>query len=240
VRDLNLEFQDNVERKYAYEFDWILRRYLLRTISPHFDLSGKTLELGCFQGDMTKMLLDFFPRMTVVEGAEDLCGVVEQRFPGRLTVINSTFENVTLQAEYQNIFLVHTLEHLDDPIALLKKIKAWLAPGGRLYIAVPNANALSRQIAVKMGLIRYNSAVTEGERLHGHRLTYSIDMLEYHLHEAGFRCFESGGVVLKPLANFQFDRALAEGIVDQAYLDGCYELGKRYPDLCASLYAVCE
>nr|GFC16262.1 hypothetical protein [Tanacetum cinerariifolium] len=33
-----------------------------------------------------------------------------------------------------------------------------------------------------MGLIEHNSAVTEGERLHGHRITYSLDTLD---HEAG-------------------------------------------------------
>ena len=28
-------------------------------------------------------------------------------------------------------------------------------------------------------------------------------------------------------------------VISQAYLDGCYELGKEYPDLCASIYLVC-
>ncbi len=240
MRNHNKEFQDNQERKYAYEFDWVLRRYLLKTISPYFISEGNALELGCFMGDMTEMLLKYFQDMTVIEGSSELCLAVTQRFPGRLETINSTFEKAQINDKFENIFLIHTLEHLDDPIAVLSKIKEWLTPNGRLFVAVPNAHALSRQIAVKMGLISFNSSVTDGEHLHGHRRTYSMDILEYHLQAAGYRCLKSGGVLLKPLANFQFDKALAAGIVDEAYLNGCYELGKLYPDLCASIFLICE
>ena len=50
---------------------------------------------------------------------------------------------------------------------------------------------------------------------------------------------DAGGVLVKPLANFQFDQAIALGIVGDAYLDGCNELAKTYPELSASLFAVC-
>ncbi|CAO4149460.1 hypothetical protein PKCBPO_02931 [Methylorubrum thiocyanatum] len=33
---------------------------------------------------------------------------------------------------------------------------------------------------------------------------------------------------------------LKTDIVSPAYLDGCYALGQLYPDLCASIYLVCE
>ena len=49
-----------------------------------------------------------------------------------------------------------------------------------------------------------------------------------------------GGIIFKALANFQMDRARADGIISDAYLDACYQLGMVYPELCASLYAVCE
>lgn len=239
-RDYDSEFQNNAGRQYAYDFDWVLRKYLLRTLAPYFRPAGRTLELGCYQGDMTGLLLEHFPELTVVEASAELCALVRQRFPGKLEVVNATFEQVQLAEKYDQIFLVHTLEHLDDPVAVLARVREWLAPGGHLFVAVPNADALSRQIAVKMGLIEFNSAVTEAERAHGHRITYTLDVFEHHLRAAGYDIVQSGGVLLKPLANFQFDRALAAGIVDEKYLDGCYELGKLYPDLCASLFAVCE
>lgn len=240
MRDLNKEYRDAADRNYAYDFDWVLRKYLLRALAPHFRPGARALELGCYKGDMTEQILGYFDRLTVVEGASELCALVAKRFPGKVDIINSTFEAVRIDQGFDVVFLVHTLEHLDDPVGVLSKIRGWLAPGGRLLVAVPNANALSRQIAVRMGLISHNSAVTPAEKEHGHRITYSMDVLLHQLKSAGYAIVDQGGVLVKPLANFQFDKALAAGIVDEKYLDGCFELGKLYPDLCASLYAVCE
>jgi len=239
-RDYDREYRDRPDRRYSYNFDLVLRKYLLRTLVPHSNPSGRTLELGCYQGDMTELLLEHFPRITVIEASAELCSRVAQRFAGRIAVVHATFEQARIDEEFDQIFLIHTMEHLDDPVAVLSRAREWLAPGGSLFVAVPNAHALSRQIAVRMGLIDFSSAITKSERAHGHRVTYSLDLFEHHLRAAGYDIAHSGGVLLKPLANFQFDKALAAGIVDEAYLDGCYELGKVYPDMCASLYAVCH
>jgi hypothetical protein len=90
-----------------------------------------------------------------------------------------------------------------------------------------------------MGLIAYNQAVTEVESRNGHRRTYALDTLSRDLRAGGLRVEDLGGLVFKGLANYQMDKALAAGIITQEYLEGCYELGKAYPDLCASLFAVC-
>ena len=57
---------------------------------------------------------------------------------------------------------------------------------------------------------------------------------------AGLNIVEMGGILFKPLANFQFDTLLEKQIIMKDYLDGCYMLGKHYPELCASIYAICE
>ncbi|MEQ9564873.1 MAG: class I SAM-dependent methyltransferase [Pseudomonadales bacterium] len=240
MRDYNKEYQDSTGRRYAYDFDWVVRKYLLHAWRPFFRLADSALELGSFQGDMTRQILEIFPDLTVIEASSDLCSAIEERFPGKLRVINATFEVAMPPERYANVFIVHTLEHLDEPVQVLSRVKQWLKPGGRLFVAVPNANALSRQIAVKMGLIGFNAAVTEAEREHGHRRTYTLDSLHHDLRQAGLSVTHSGGALVKALANFQFDKALAAGIVDDAYLDGCFELGKLNPDICASIYAVCE
>ncbi|MEJ0004539.1 MAG: hypothetical protein WDN30_15075 [Pararobbsia sp.] len=90
----------------------------------------------------------------------------------------------------------------------MKRISGWLSARGRLFVAVPNARAASRQIAVNMGLISHHSAVTAAEAAHGHRVTYSMDTLSRELNEAGLRRVTDGGVFFKGLANFQLDRAL--------------------------------
>lgn len=241
MRNYDDEAKDVDERAYAYDFDWVVRRYLLRAFAPHLPgAEGRALELGCYRGDMTGQILEHFDRITVLEASGEMCDLVRGRFPGRVEVEHTTFEEAALPAVYDSVFLIHTLEHLDDPVGVLSRIREWLAPEGRLFVAVPNAYALSRQIAVKMGLVESPTAVTEAERKHGHRLTYDSSTLLSHLADAGLTVEEHGGVLVKGMANFQFDRALAAGIIDNAYLDGCYELGKSMPELTASLFAVCR
>ena len=44
------------------------------------------------------------------------------------------------------VLLVHSLEHLPDPVAALRRARELLAPGGRVFVATPNAGgALARR-----------------------------------------------------------------------------------------------
>jgi len=36
MRDYNKEHSDSEERKYAYDFDYVLRGYILKALSPFF------------------------------------------------------------------------------------------------------------------------------------------------------------------------------------------------------------
>jgi len=238
-RDMDLEFQDHSERLYSYDFDTIIREYLLSRLEPEMKRTGNVLELGAYQGDMTAQLLEYFEEIDVIEGSPILAQEVRKRFPERVHVTTGLFEEVNPTQLYDNIFLIHTLEHLDQPHSVLKRISKWIAPEGRLFIAVPNANALSRQIAVQMGLIPYNSAVTEGELAHGHRRTYSLDTLLAEVRVAGLHVHDFGGVVVKPLANFQFDSALKHGIVTREFISACDSLAKVLPDLSSSIFVTC-
>ena len=82
--------------------------------------------------------------------------------------------------------------------------------------------------------------MTDAERAQGHRRTYSLSALERDVRDAGLSVVATGGVFFKALANYQFDKLLGGDVISDGYLDGCYELGKQYPDLCASVYVVCE
>lgn len=238
MRNLNEEFTDNKHRQYAYDFDYKMHAYLMRSFQP-FLPGGRAVELGCYHGMFTQRLMSVYDDISVVEGASDLIEIARARVGDGVTFHHSMFEDFTPDTPFDAAFLMHTLEHLDRPVEVLRKIGSWLSPEGKLFVAVPNAHAASRQIAVGMGLISHASAVTEGEALHGHRYTYSIDTLMADIKAAGLHIENFGGVMFKPLANYQFDACLQNGTVDDAFLEGCYILGKRYPDLCASIYAVC-
>ena len=237
-RDYNKEYQDNT-RKYAYDFDYTLRDFMIRTFKPHFP-KGKCLEMGCYLGEFTKKLMPFYEDVTVIEASDELIEKAKANVGPKVKFIHSMFEDYDGGDKYDSIFLMHTLEHIDNPQLVLKKINSWLTDTGRLFLVVPNANALSRQIAVKMGLVDFNSAIIESERLIGHVKTYSLDTLENDAVKAGLKVYLRGGVLVKTLSGSQYDQALQAGVINDAYLEGCYQLGTLFPDLCSSIYLICE
>ena len=240
-RNYNEEFKDTKDHKYAYNFDFdVMHRLMIKSFKP-FLKTGNCLELGSFKGDFTKRLIPFFDDLTCVEASDEAVKVSKSRFGDRVTHINRLFEEVVLPKKYDNIILTHVLEHIDDPVALLRRINdEWLSDDGRLFVACPNANAPSRQIAVKMGLMSHNSTITAAEKKHGHKRTYTLDTLERDSKAGGLTIEYRTGIFFKALANFQWDRLLETDIIFKEYLDGCYELGHHYPDLCSSIMLVCK
>jgi len=240
-RNYDREFSDSSESRYAYGFDYdVMHPYMIQSFEPFFR-PGSALELGAFKGDFTKRLLPYFDEITCVEASAVALDEARKKLADRVKFVNSSFENAALPRQYENVVLTHVLEHLDDPVLVLKRINGeWLAENGRFFLVCPNANAPSRQIAVKMGLIPHNGSVTASEAEHGHRRTYALDTLERDAVAAGLKVVHRSGIFFKALANFQWDRLLQTDIISKEYLDGCYKLGQQYPDLCSSIFLVCE
>jgi SAM-dependent methyltransferase len=64
-----------------------------------------------------------------------------------LNVVELRVEELDLEEGSQGaVLLWHVLEHLGDPVAALRRIHRWLAPGGELVVAVPNLASLQAKI----------------------------------------------------------------------------------------------
>jgi len=240
-RNYNEELKDTKDHKYGYSFDFdVLHPFMLRAFEPFFR-SGNLLELGSYKGNFTKRFLPYFNDITCVEASDEAIAIAKNELGDKVKFVNSLFETADLPTKYDNIVLTHTLEHIDDPVYLLKRInQEWLSDNGRFFLVCPNANAPSRQIAVKMGLISHNSAITPAEKEHGHRITYSLDTMERDAKAGGLNVVYRTGIFFKALANFQWDKLLGTDIISPEYLEGCYQLGHQYPDLCSSIFLMCE
>lgn len=240
-RDYDKEMRDTKDHRYAYNFDLdVMHPFMIRAFEPFF-VPGKILELGSFKGDFTKRLLPYFDNITCVEGSKEAIREAREFLGDKVKIIHGLFETIKLDDQYENVILTHVLEHLDDPVLVLKRVNVeWLTDNGYLFLVCPNANAPSRQIAVKMGLISHNTAITPAEWEHGHRITYTLDTLERDARKAGLRVVYRTGIFFKALANFQWDRLLQTDIISKEYLEGCYQLGQIYPDLCSSIFLLCK
>ncbi len=105
---------------------------------------GKMLEIGCGRGEL---LVGALNRGWSVYGIEMTGGFAEvARRKGIDIECSSVEQSKSLDQTYDVILLAAILEHLYDPIAILKKVHAALRPGGLVFIDVPNELSLTMRI----------------------------------------------------------------------------------------------
>lgn len=101
------------------------------------DCKGNLLEIGPGEGNFLKEFSCAFPNWDLFandfnDNAKDRISSeikIKKFFSGDISNISTKFDLVTL---------VHSLEHIPDPINYLAKIKSLLKPSGKLLINVPN------------------------------------------------------------------------------------------------------
>ncbi len=216
-----------------------MRKLIVRTFAPY--LRGRrALELGCSDGFMTEMIAGYVDQLDVVDGSKRFLTEARKRNLGNVKFIYSLFEEFESDAKYDYVVASYILEHVRDPIPVLEMAKSVLRPEGLLLVIVPNARALSRQLALHMGLIKDLKDLTENDLSRGHRRVYDRVALNRDIAAAGFENISQGGIMLKILADFQMDRLIDDGVLQEQQLEGLYRLGLEYPDLSGSLFSVCR
>lgn len=119
-----------------------LARWLARargwTWQPPPPPPGRLLDVGCGSGAYGASLIRLGWR---VDGIEPDASAAARASQAGLSVQVCFAETADLPAAaYDAITLWHTLEHLNDPLAVLQRLRPALCPGGRLLVEVPNAD----------------------------------------------------------------------------------------------------
>ncbi len=179
----------------------LCQRYCGDWIGRALGPARRVLELGYGEGVITRMLIDAGRHVTLVEGSGLLHEAFVKEFGGRATAVHALFEEYSPAAPFDAVIASHVLEHVDDPVALLRRMRDWLAPDGRLVVVVPNKESLHRQLAVQMGLQPALDTLGARDRLVGHQRVYSHATLAKDLRAGGFKVTEATGFFLKPLPN---------------------------------------
>lgn len=195
---------------------------------------GPILELGPAEGIMTEYFAAKYKDITVVDGSASFCSELRKKFP-QIRVEHSLFEDFMPDKKYESIILGHVLEHVMAPAQILKRIKNWLSPTGRIYAAVPNSHSIHRQAAVIMGLLQREDELNQTDIHHGHRRVYNSASLAADFYEAGLVIEISGGYWLKPVSNVQIEQTWTQEMIAAFMI-----LGERYPDIAAELYVVAK
>lgn len=220
-----------VDSRYAAGVNADSIRYSFR-VFERFLRGGSILEMGAAEGLMSELLAGTGKALTIVEGSHAFCESLARRFPAA-HVAHSLFEAFAPQCKYDNIVLGHVLEHVDDPVAIVRKAAGWLAPAGRVLAAVPNSQSLHRQAAVLMGLLASASSLNEVDLHHGHRRVFDPPSFRQCFLDAGLAIEVSGGYWLKPLSNAQIESTWSAQM-----LEAFMQLGERHPEIAGEIYVI--
>ncbi len=213
------------------DFDRALIGYRYRTLKPH--LQGPYgLELGSAEGVMTQMLVHDFDHLTIVDGAKTLLDMVPAH--PNLTKIHALFEDFVPSHRFNTVIIEHVLEHVADPVALMRKAATWAAPGAVLCLGVPNGHSFHRLAAVKMGILKNPCDLNERDQALGHRRVYTPDTFRADIEHAGLTIQTMGGVFFKPLSNGQIQNDWTPQMIE-----GFYQLGHDFPENAAEIFAIC-
>ena len=112
------------------------------------------------------------------------------------------------------------MEHVDNPVDLLKLVKRWLNSEGMLFLGVPNANSIHRLAAVKMELLSGSSQLNSRDIALGHRRVYTPATFIKDVEKSGLTVDEWGGVYFNPLSNAQIQDNWSEEMIQ-----GFFKLG---------------
>jgi 2-polyprenyl-3-methyl-5-hydroxy-6-metoxy-1,4-benzoquinol methylase len=94
----------------------------------------RVLDLGCGTGDLVHWLVEAGYDAEGVEPSEDVAALARER---GLKVTTGTLADLSAP-EYDAVVMLNVLEHVPRPEELLRSIHAALAPGGLVFVRVPN------------------------------------------------------------------------------------------------------
>jgi len=174
----------------------LLEEAVRRAIRP----GGRIFEGGVSSGYFARVLVD---AGYVVDGAEidpeaaaaaaDVCD--------RLVVGDlSALELDRLAPTYDGFVFGDTLEHLPDPVAVLRRLRPRLADDGALVVSIPNVANWAIRLGLLAGRFRYTE---RGILDRTHLRFYTARTVREMLAEAGFRTDELVASVPVPLVRWR-------------------------------------
>ena len=159
------------------------------------------LEMGFGTGLMLRELTKRHGlRIDLVEGSSALCDQARRLYGGGgMEGYHSYFETFRCARTYDHILCMHVLEHVDDPVQVLRQMAMALNPGGRIIMLVPNAQSLHRRLALHMKLQESLYTLSPRDHLVGHQRVFDPQSLKDCAEQAGLAFERSFGFGLKTL-----------------------------------------
>lgn len=216
-----------------YDFDnEILLTWYPQRVLHHAGVARSLLELGLGHGYTTDIFSRRFERHVVLEGSPAVIANFRDKHPDCCAeIVETWFENFATDERFDLIVMGFILEHVDDPLLILRRFREFLAPGGRMFLAVPNAEVLNRKLGQLAGLLDDVTSLSDNDNLLGHKRFYTVATLSADIAQAGCGVDRLEGIYLKPFTT----RQIVSLQLDRKVIDALCTVGIEYPELSCGL-----
>lgn len=227
------DFTDAYDPEFRYELDnrlilkWYPKRVALKM------LTGSLLELGVGHGYSTREFANVVTDYVVLEGSERVIDLFRKNNPDldSIDIVQTYFEEYQCEDTFNNIVMGFVLEHVDDPVAIIKKYKQLLHPDGKIFIAVPNSESMHRRIGNLSGLLDDMESLSDADKQLGHQRYFSVSKLRNIAKACGLKVLSEEGLFLKALTTGQLESLNLSDDVFESFM----KLGIDYPELSAGI-----
>jgi SAM-dependent methyltransferase len=218
-----------------YDFDnEILLTWYPQRVLHHAGAARSLLELGLGHGYTTDIFSARFARHVVLEGSPAVIRNFRDKHPDcRAEIVETWFEKFETDERFDVIVMGFILEHVDDPLLIIRRCRNLLTPGGRMFLAVPNAEVLNRRLGQLAGMLDDVTALSENDVLLGHQRFYTVATLSADIAQAGCGVDRMEGIYLKPFTT----RQMVSLQLDRKVIDALCSAGIDYPELSCGLLA---
>jgi ubiquinone/menaquinone biosynthesis C-methylase UbiE len=115
-------------------FDWHEQPGYFRDITRHFPPDAKLLDVGCGTG----WLAEHFSDYTGIDGSAEAVAAAQTK--GRSIVHGDVDQPLPFEdASFDGVVLKDLLEHVADPVAVVREAHRVLKPGGSAFASSPDA-----------------------------------------------------------------------------------------------------
>ncbi len=238
MKTLNEQSQAYAEKHFfTCENDWMHKAY--DPILERYVKDRSVLELGIGYQLNIISLCQFARQIEVIEASSAVIADFRRNHPdlaNRINIVEGYFETYQSNQLFDVVAMEFILEHVDDPLLVLKRFRQFLAPDGILLAAVPNAECLHRRIGHEMGLLPDMQKLSQADLNYGHQRYFTFASFTQMIEEAGYRVVEAKGLQLKPITTGQINQLQ----LGDSFFKAINTIGYDYPELSNSMFLAAQ
>lgn len=157
---------------------------LANQYAPHL-----ILDVGCAQGTLALLLGEYGYKVYAVDIREPFLEYAKSRYEyGEVEFVCGNILETEFDDKFDLIFANQVIEHLVNPVPLLKRLRHFLTPGGHLVMTTPNHSYLKNKLPShrELGNHEQYSGFQYSADGEDHFFAFTAEELKVYCREAGF------------------------------------------------------